>query len=127
MARLVPITTRLNTTALVHALAVELDISDDEARVAVMSVFGIISRAAAGGHDTAITNFGTFVSSRTRKRTARNPQNGEQIIVPAHQAVRFRPSPRLVQSVRSRDRKACIGKLPQGSLPERLASTQARS
>lgn len=115
MSRRVRITTRLNTTDLAHALALELDISYGEARTAVRSVFGIISRAAAGGHDTAITNFGTFVSARKRKRTARNPQNGEQITVPAHQTIRFRPSPRLAQSVRSRDCTASIGKLSKGS------------
>ncbi|WP_137991228.1 HU family DNA-binding protein [Streptomyces vilmorinianum] len=118
MARKAVITTRLNTTALVHTVAAELDISQERARDAVFTVFDIIARAAAGGHDTAITNFGTFVSSRTSKRKARNPQTGETLTVPAHQVVRFRPSPRLVDVVRRRVRKASIAKLPKGALPQ---------
>ncbi|MFJ2719422.1 HU family DNA-binding protein [Streptomyces sp. NPDC087437] len=110
-----PITERLTTTKLIDVVAADLDIPTAEAREAVMATFGAIARAAASGHDVAITNFGTWRSYRVKRRTSRNPQNGEPVIVPAHQKVSFRVGPALADAVRRRDRKASIGKAPKGT------------
>ncbi|MFJ2477071.1 HU family DNA-binding protein [Streptomyces sp. NPDC087659] len=117
--RPLPIKQPLTTTTLIDTVAADLDISQAEAQAAVIAVFDVISRAAASGHNTAITNFGTFISHRAKRRRARNPQTGESVLVPAHQAVRFRPSDRLAEAVRRRNRKATIRKLPQGALAQR--------
>ncbi|WP_426568140.1 HU family DNA-binding protein [Streptomyces canus] len=110
-----PIKARLTTTRLIEVVAADLDTTPAAVRETVMTTFDVIARAAASGHDTAITNFGTFVSYQTKRRKARNPQNGDTVTVPAHRAVRFRIGPALADAVRRRDRKANIRKAPKGT------------
>lgn len=112
------ITGPLTTTGLIEAVAADLEISEDAAKENVTAVFDVISRAAASGHDVAITNFGTFLSVRAPRRRARNPQTNELMWVPAHQKVRFKVSPRLAESVRVRNRTASTRKLPKGALTD---------
>ncbi|HET6636788.1 MAG TPA: HU family DNA-binding protein [Streptomyces sp.] len=107
------ITRPLSTTTLAQAVADELRVSDEDGKEVIEAVFSIISRAAAAGHNTSITNFGTFVSYQKSARTTRNPLTGEPVKVAAHRAVKFRPSPRLADAVRRRDSKATIRKLPK--------------
>ncbi|WAZ20226.1 HU family DNA-binding protein [Streptomyces cinnabarinus] len=109
------ITERLTTTKLVEVVAADLGITLKEAHETIVVVFDAIARAAASGHDVAVTNFGTWISSRTRRRTARNPQNGDPVPVAAFQKVRFRVSPHLREAVRRRDRKVTIRKAPKGA------------
>ncbi|MFJ6841408.1 HU family DNA-binding protein [Streptomyces griseoluteus] len=113
-----PITGRVTTTRLAEIVAADLaaagvEITPDDAPVLLRVVFDAIGRAAASGHDVAITNFGTWFSTRTRRVIRRNPQNGDPIPSPAHQRVRFRPSPTLVAGVRARDRRFSIRKSPK--------------
>lgn len=113
-----PITERLTTTKLIAVVAADLGTKPTgQASVhdTVMATFDTIARAAASGHDVAVTNFGTWLSLRVKRRTARNPQNDEPITVAAHQKVRFRVSPQLADMVRRRDRKASIRKAPKGT------------
>lgn len=110
--RSVRITAPLNKTRLIEHVATEAGVERHQAATVVTALFDVITQAAASGHNVTVTNFGTFVSRQVRRRKARNPQTGEQVTVPAHQVVRFRPSARLVESVRSRDRKATIRKHP---------------
>ncbi|WP_329214930.1 HU family DNA-binding protein [Streptomyces sp. NBC_01485] len=110
-----PIEARVTTTRLLEIVAADVDSTPDAVRATVMATFSAIARATASGHDVAVTNFGTWMSYRAKKRTARNPQTGEAVLVPAHQAVRFRISPHLADAVRRRDRKASIRKAPKGS------------
>ncbi|MFJ4365111.1 HU family DNA-binding protein [Streptomyces chartreusis] len=110
-----PIKNRLTTTGLIDVVAADLGVPPEQAHDAVMAVFSAITRANAGGHDVAITNFGTFLSYRTKAQKARNPQTGEAFTTRAHQKVRFRVSPALAGAVRRRDRKATIRKAPKGT------------
>lgn len=108
------ITEKLTTTTFVEEVAAELGVTQKDARAAVMAVFEIITRANASGHSVAITNFGTFMAYRTKSRKARNPHTGERMTVASHRRMRFRPSDRLIEAVRTRNRKASIRKLPKG-------------
>ncbi|MFF9310143.1 HU family DNA-binding protein [Streptomyces sp. NPDC014748] len=111
-----PITGRLTTTKLIDVVAADLDADPKQVRDTVMATFDAIARATAGGHDVAITNFGTWVSYRVKRHKARDPRTGESLVVAAHQKVRFRVSDSLAAAVRRRDRKATIRKAPKGSL-----------
>ncbi|MFG2900943.1 HU family DNA-binding protein [Streptomyces zaomyceticus] len=111
-------TTRLNTVALAEAVATELDVSNTDGRRIVQAVFDVIARAVAGGHPVAITNFGTFLPIERAARTARNPQTGQPVTVPANTDVRFRVSPGLRATVRTADpASATIRKRPQPVRP----------
>ena len=45
----------------------------------------------ANGEDVRIRNFGTFYVSEMNERKGRNPQTGEEIIIPAHKVPKFKP------------------------------------
>ena len=45
----------------------------------------------ANGGDVRIRNFGTFYVSKMNERKGRNPQTGEEIIIPAHKVPKFKP------------------------------------
>lgn len=109
------ITSDLNTTAFMEAVAADLDVPIEEARAAVYAVFNTITRATAGGHNVTITNFGTFRSVRVPRRMGYNPQTGEKIWVAAHQVVRFRVSDALADLVRRGCTTGSIRKLGKGA------------
>jgi nucleoid DNA-binding protein len=110
-----PITGRLTTTKLINIVAADLGTEPKQVRDTVLATFDVIARAAASGHDVAVTNFGTWLAYRTKRRPARNPQTGEVTTLAAHRAVRFRVSPALAGAVRRRDRKFSIRKAPKGA------------
>lgn len=58
----------------------------------VNAVFDVISDAVASGDTVGIVGFGTFKQAERAERVARNPQNGESIVVPAHSTPVFRAS-----------------------------------
>lgn len=115
MRKKIPITQRLTTSTLVSVVSAETGLDSDDVYETVIATFDAIARAAASGHDTAITNFGTFVSYRTKRRFARNPQTGGRMDVPAHQAVKFRATAPLNDAVRRRVRTFTIRKAPKGA------------
>ena len=54
------------------------------------AVFEIIKEAVASGDVVSIGGFGTFKAVDRGERTARNPQTGEEIVVPAHKVPKFK-------------------------------------
>ncbi|MGW3152718.1 HU family DNA-binding protein [Streptomyces sp. NPDC001089] len=110
------ITAALTTTSLIETVAADTGMPREDVREVVMSTFDVVARAMASGHNVAVTNFGTWISYRTNKRKARNPQNGATVVVPAHQAMKFRTSRTLAGLVRRRaSATASIRKAPKGS------------
>lgn len=109
------ITAPLTTSTLIDAVAAELGISRPQAHETVMVVFGIIARATAAGHKVAVTNFGTWLPHKAKRRRTRNPHTGDLMWVPAQQVLRFKVSPALADAVRRRDRHASIRKNPSRS------------
>lgn len=107
------ITERVNTTKLVELVAAELSIPEEDARDAVMTVFNVVLRALASGHNVALTNFGTFIAQHQAKRTARNPMTGEPVQIPARWMPKFRYSDAAVEAVRGRNKNAVIDKAPK--------------
>lgn len=56
------------------------------------SIVKNIEKAVASGDSVELIGFGTFKAIDKKERTARNPQTGEEILVPAKRAVKFKPS-----------------------------------
>ena len=98
-----PITERLTTTSLSDIVAADLGIQPKDAYTVVSAVFDAIARAAASGHDVAITNFGTWFSYRTPPATRRNPQTNEPVSIPERQNVRFRTAPAFTTAVHAQN------------------------
>src|SRR5690606_4033537 len=73
----------LNKTGLAATVAGQLGVSLDDGYRALNAVLDSITRAVTAGHDVSITNFGTFRAIEHPARTARNPQTGAPVPVPA--------------------------------------------
>jgi len=77
----------------------EPSISINQAVGLVEVIFETIKDRLAAGEKVMITNFGTFEVADRASRRGINPATGEALVIDAHRAVTFRPSPALCESV----------------------------
>ncbi|RME82532.1 MAG: integration host factor subunit alpha [Zetaproteobacteria bacterium] len=66
-----------------------------EAAMLVQDVLDEIRDALKRGEPVKISGFGSFVVVERKPRVGRNPKSGEEVPIPARQAVAFRASPVL--------------------------------
>ena len=85
----------MNKAELVADVAERMSDSKMKAEEAVNAVFDAITAALKNGDEVRLPTFGVFVVSQTAERKARNPQTGEEVIVPAGRRARFRPGKAL--------------------------------
>ena len=85
----------MNKSDLVDALASSTGMTKADAARAVDALFatdtGIISKNLKYGKKVQITGFGTFERRSRKRRKARNPQTGEEIMIAATKVPAFRP------------------------------------
>jgi DNA-binding protein HU-beta len=60
-----------------------------------------VERALGRGEKVHIQGFGTFAPRRRAARRAKNPQTGEDIVIPAHHSPKFFPGKDLQAAVRA--------------------------
>jgi DNA-binding protein HU-beta len=89
----------MNKAELVADVAERMSDSKMKAEEAVNAVFDAITHALKRGDEVRLPAFGVFVVSQTAARTARNPQTGEQVPVPAGKRARFRPGKALKEAI----------------------------
>lgn len=89
----------MNKAELVADVAERMNESKMKAEEAVNAVFDSITHALKRGDEVRLPAFGVFVVSETAARTARNPQTGEQVPVPAGKRARFRPGKALKEAL----------------------------
>lgn len=85
----------MNKAELVADVAERLGDSKLRAEEAVNAVFDAIAKALKGGDEVRLPAFGVFEVKETAARTARNPQTGEEVAVPAGRKARFKPGKAL--------------------------------
>ncbi len=79
----------MNKTELIEALVKKTGMTKKDASSAVNAIFstvpreGIIATEVAKGKKVQLTGFGTFERRNRKKRKARNPQTGAEIMIPA--------------------------------------------
>jgi DNA-binding protein HU-beta len=79
----------MNKTELIDKVAKKTGMTLKDTRAAVDAIFstspkdGIVANELAAGRKVQITGFGTFVTRRRKKRKGRNPQTGQEIMIPA--------------------------------------------
>ncbi len=64
-------------------------------------VLDTITEFLREGQEVKILEFGTFKITEVKAKTVRNPQNKEQMEVPAYNRLRFIPSKKLKEAVNS--------------------------
>lgn len=80
---------------LIKKLAEESNLTTGEATKFLNSFVEVVKNELKQGNEVAITGFGTFKVSERAERKSRNPQTGEDIIVPATKAPTFKASKNL--------------------------------
>jgi DNA-binding protein HU-beta len=77
---------------LVEMLAEKLETPKSNAAKIFDGMFDLIKHSLAKKKTVTIPQFGTFNVQGLKKRKGRNPQTGEEIMIPASKTVRFKPS-----------------------------------
>lgn len=95
---------------LVEHVAKETGVSKSSAAAAISAVFGGIEKALKKGERVRLVGFGGFSVSRRAARKARNPATGEEVNIPASQAVRFRASIGLKETINKKSAAAAAKK-----------------
>lgn len=62
----------------------EIEVSQATVKAFMASEKAVIVGALTRGEDVALKGFVSFESKEVAERTAKNPQNGEDVVVPAH-------------------------------------------
>lgn len=105
---------RVGKRFLVDYLCAELGMTETKANEAVNGVLEGIASALRCEVNVAISNIGTLRFERTGERTARNPQTGERVLVPAQNVVRWTMSPTLRDVLNDRsERQSLASKAPK--------------
>ncbi len=85
----------MNKSELVADVAERMGESKQKGEEAVNAVFEALTAALKRGDDVRLPSFGVFDVKDTAARTARNPQTGEEVKVPAAKKARFKPGKAL--------------------------------
>jgi integration host factor subunit alpha len=89
-------------------------LSRREAAALVDAVLTGIRRGLAAGNAVKISRFGSFHVVRRRPRPGRNPQTGEQVLIPAHVVPVFRPSRQVLNQINDPPPRPAAGKARHG-------------
>ncbi len=89
----------MNKNELVAAVADKAGITKAQASDAIDAALDTISGTLAGGDEVRLLGFGNFVVAHRKATTARNPQTGATVQVPASKAPKFKPGKALKDAV----------------------------
>lgn len=84
---------------LIDKLATENDVSKALAEKLLNSVTDQVEKCLKRGDKITLTGFGTFITSKRKARTGRNPQTGAEIKIKACRVPRFKAGKALKDSV----------------------------
>lgn len=89
----------MNKQQLIDAAADTSGLSKTDMAAALDGVLDTITESLRAGEKITITGFGSFEVRERSARTARNPQTGEQVQVPASKAPAFRAGKALKDAI----------------------------
>ncbi len=84
---------------MVDQIAADADISKAAAGRALDSALDSIAKTLTQGDSVTLVGFGTFTVGKRAARKGRNPQNGQEISIPASKVPRFKPGKGLKDTV----------------------------
>ena len=89
----------VNKNELISKVADDTDLSKSDAAKAVDSIFDSITGELKSGGDIRLVGFGTFLVTKRKATTGRNPQTGAAIDIPAANVPKFRAGKALKEAV----------------------------
>ena len=90
----------MNKTEVVDAVATKSELTKQDSKKTVDALFETISNALAKEEKIQLVGFGTFEIRERAERTGRNPQTGEEMIIPASKVPAFKPGKELKEAVK---------------------------
>ncbi len=85
---------------LIDAIAKKAKISKKAAGAAIDTFVDSVTAALKKGDKVTLVGFGTFLAAKRKARTAKNPQTGEMIKVPAKRVPKFKAGRELKSAVK---------------------------
>ncbi|RAL22640.1 HU family DNA-binding protein [Thermoflavimicrobium daqui] len=92
----------MNKTDLINKVADATKLSKKEATSAVEAVLKAITEALSAGDKVQLIGFGNFEVKDRAERKGRNPQTGEEIVIPATKVPSFRAGKQLKEEVNNK-------------------------
>jgi len=89
----------MNKNELISAVAERCELTKAQAGEAVDAVFGCVTSELQSGNEVRVLGFGNFTVANRKATTARNPQTGATIQVPASKAPKFKAGKALKEAV----------------------------
>lgn len=89
----------MNKNDLVSKVSDETGLSKSDSAKAVDSVIETITSELKSGGDVRLVGFGTFLVTKRKATTGRNPQTGAEIQIPAANVPKFRAGKSLKESL----------------------------
>ena len=89
----------MNKNDLVSKVSDETGLSKTDSAKAVDSVIETITSELKSGGDVRLVGFGTFLVTKRKATTGRNPQTGAEIQIPAANVPKFRAGKSLKESL----------------------------
>jgi DNA-binding protein HU-beta len=90
----------MNKAELIDAMAKDANLSKADAKRALESLTGNVTKALKKGDKVALIGFGTFSISKRAARTGRNPQTGAAIKIAAKKVAKFKAGAALAGAVK---------------------------
>ncbi len=81
----------MNKAELVEEVSGEIGLSKRETQKVIDAIIGTIGDTLAAGEKVTLVGFGTFGVRQRMARTARNPQTGAALQIPAKRVAKFNP------------------------------------
>lgn len=79
-----------NKNDIVEAISVTTGLTKHDSAIALDSIVKAIETALAKGESVQVIGFGTFEVRERAERKGRNPQTGEEIVIPATKVPAFK-------------------------------------
>ena len=89
----------MNKTELVAAIAEKAELSKKDAENIINATLAQIEKVLVAGDKVQFVGFGTFETRERGERTAKNPQTGAEITIPASKAPAFKAGKALKDAV----------------------------
>ena len=89
----------MNKNDLVSKVSDDTGLSKSDSAKAVDSVIETITSELKSGGDVRLVGFGTFLVTKRKATTGRNPQTGAEIKIPAANVPKFRAGKSLKESL----------------------------
>ncbi|MBQ8704093.1 MAG: HU family DNA-binding protein [Bacteroidales bacterium] len=95
----------MNKTELVNAMAAKAGMTKVAAKAAMNACFATIAEQLNKGEKVTLIGFGTFSVVERKARTAKNPQTGKPVKVPAKKVAKFKAGSNLIAKKKTAKKK----------------------